>query len=156
MNSDQINKSWKLNIQTDENGDGIIEFPSDFPEITGWQEGDQIHWIDRGDGSWEIKKKETELVLVETVQTFRHRYVIEVPSGKTDWALDTVTMGEAKEFSQKHLNETIVSHRTIDNDEVLQLCDQDNDYCQGWDDDLKFEAFVTELEENTEEIPTNE
>jgi bifunctional DNA-binding transcriptional regulator/antitoxin component of YhaV-PrlF toxin-antitoxin module len=160
MNCNQNDKSWRLDVQTHENGNAFIEFPSDFLETTGWQEGDTIQWIDRGDGSWEIKKKETEFVLVETVETFRHRYVIEVPVGKSDWALDTVTIAialknsenaeelalseKAKEFSQKHLDETVVSHRVIDRDEVLQLCNEDNDYCQEWKDDLKFETFVTE------------
>jgi hypothetical protein len=63
MNSDQTDKSWVLNVQTHENGNAFIEFPLDFLEITGWQEGDPIHWIDRGDGSWEIKKKETECIV---------------------------------------------------------------------------------------------
>ena len=55
-------------------------------------------------------KEETQLVLVECVSTFRQRYMVEVPVGtddygndKTLWALDTVTMQEAKEFSQEYL-----------------------------------------------------
>ena len=42
---------------------------------------------------------ETELVLVETVFQHRMRYVVEVPQGKKDWALDTVVCQEAQEFS---------------------------------------------------------
>jgi len=140
----RANQSWTLDVQHDENGEAMLEFPQDFLESTGWQPGDCIQWIDRGDGSWEIKKRDTEFVLVETVQTFRHRYVVEVPRGKSDWALDTVSMKEAKEFSQQHLGETIVSHRVIASDEVLRLCDQDNDYCKSWSEDKKFDSFVTE------------
>ena len=44
--------------------------------------------------------KETEWVLVECVSTFRMRYMVEVPKDKSEYALDTVTMNEAKEFSQ--------------------------------------------------------
>ena len=90
--------------------------------------------------------EETELVLVECIQQYRMRYVVEVPIGKSEWALDTVTMEEAVEFSQLSLGETIVSHRVVSNDEVVQLCDEDNDYCSLWDTEKKFEVFVTQLE----------
>ena len=89
--------------------------------------------------------EETELVLVECIQQYRMRYVVEVPIGKSDWALDTVTMEEAVEFSQLSLGETIVSHRVVSKDEVVQLCDEDNDYCSSWDTEKKFEVFVTQL-----------
>ena len=90
--------------------------------------------------------EETELVLVECIQQYRMRYVVEVPVGKSDWALDTVTMEEAVEFSQLNLGETIVSHRVVSKDDVLKLCDIDNDYCKSWDTEKKFEVFVTPLE----------
>ncbi len=89
---------------------------------------------------------ETELVLVECIQQYRMRYVVEVPVGKSEWALDTVTMEEATEFSQLDLGETIVSHRVVPKDEVLNLCDIDNEYCKSWDTEKKFDAFVTPLE----------
>jgi len=51
-------KSWTLTIEEDpETGDGILTFPPDFLEETGWKEGDTIEWIDRGDGSWQLVKK---------------------------------------------------------------------------------------------------
>ena len=90
--------------------------------------------------------EETELVLVECIQQYRMRYVVEVPVGKSDWALDTVTSEEATEFSQLSLGETIISHRVVSNDEVVQLCDEDNQYCSLWDTEKKFEVFVTQLE----------
>ena len=94
--------------------------------------------------------KETQLVLVETVSMFRMRYVVEVPVGtdnygkdKALWALDTVTMNEAEEFSQEHLSETIVSHRVVTKKEALVLCDIDNDYTKDWSKDKKIETFFT-------------
>ena len=90
--------------------------------------------------------EETELVLVECIQQYRMRYVVEVPVGKSEWALDTVTMEEAVEFSQLNLGETIISHRVITKDEVIKICDIDNDYCKSWDTEKKFEVFVTPLE----------
>jgi bifunctional DNA-binding transcriptional regulator/antitoxin component of YhaV-PrlF toxin-antitoxin module len=143
-------KTWTLDVKNDENGDALIEFPEDLLKETGWKEGDRIKWIDRGDGSWAMEKVETQFVLVETISTFRHRYVVEVPVGvddfgkdKAEWALDTVTMEDASEFSQTHLGETIVSHRVITQDEILKLCDEDNHYCKSWSTEQKMNVFVT-------------
>lgn len=93
---------------------------------------------------------ETELVLVETVSMFRHRYVVEVPKGRSEWALDTVVCHDAKEFSQKHLDETIVSHRVITENEALALCDIDNDYVKDWETDRKLFTFFTKMEEQND------
>lgn len=94
--------------------------------------------------------KKTQYVLVETVSMFRMRYVVEVPVGTDDygndkalWALDTVTMEEASDFSQEHLGETIVSHRVVSKKEALELCDQDNSYAKDWTKDKKVEVFFT-------------
>lgn len=89
-----------------------------------------------------------EFVLVECVSTFRMRYVVEVPEGKSEYALDTVVMNEANEFSQQHIGEQIVSHRVLSKDEVLKLCDEDNQYCKAWSDEKKFETFVTAWDED--------
>ena len=96
------------------------------------------------------KEVETELVLVEAIQMYRMRYVVEVPKGKTEWAGDTVCMHEAEEFSQKDLGETITSMRTVTQEEVLKLCDEDNDYVKSWDDEFKLKKFVTYMESNDE------
>lgn len=93
---------------------------------------------------------ETELVLVETVSTFRMRFVVEVPKGKSEWALDTVVSNEAVEFSQEYLGEQIVSHRVVSKEEVLRICDIDNSYCKSWSDDKKIETFITPWKENNE------
>jgi len=63
---------------------------------------------------------ETQLVLIECVSSYRIRYMVEVPKGidtlgndKSLWALDTVSMNEAREFSQEHIGEQIISHRVV-------------------------------------------
>ena len=94
--------------------------------------------------------KKTEWVMVETVSMFRMRYMVEVPKGKKEYALDTVTMHEAKEFSQQHLDETIVSHRVVTKKEALQICDEDNNYCSSWTSDKKESAFFTHEGEKVE------
>jgi len=96
----------------------------------------------------------TQWVLVEAISTFRERYMIEVPVGidtygkdKIEWALDTVTMQEAKEFSQEHIGELIVSHRVVTKEQALALCDIDNDYTSSWTDEQKINTFFTPWEE---------
>jgi hypothetical protein len=89
-------------------------------------------------------RNETQLVLVECIQQYRMRYVVEVPVlDNPEWATDTVAMNEAEEFSQYDLGETIISHRIVTKDEVLRLCDKDNDYCKSWTDEKKLDSFVT-------------
>ena len=102
-------------------------------------EGVPDDWVDNLRGN----DMETELVLVDCIQTYRMRYVVEVPVGRAGWALDTVSCDEAKEFSQLSLGETIVSHRVVSKEEVLKICDEDNDYCHSWTDEQKIDAFVT-------------
>lgn len=87
--------------------------------------------------------KDTELVLVETVSMFRMRYLVEVPKGKSEYALDTVVMNEAVEFSQHFMDENIVSHRIVGKKEALEMCNQDNDYAKNWTKDKKVEVFFT-------------
>jgi hypothetical protein len=90
-----------------------------------------------------------ELVLVETVSTFRLRYVVEVPKGEKDWALDTVVIKEAKEFSQSYLDEIIVSHRVVSKEEALSMCDEDNTYASSWTEEQKVKTFFTMESEKT-------
>jgi len=37
--------------------DGVVTFPPSIIEKLGWEEGDLLEWIDRGNGSFELKKK---------------------------------------------------------------------------------------------------
>jgi len=54
----QNSNSWTLTVEEDpETGDAILQFPPDLLEVAGWKEGDTLEWIDRGDGSWSLKKK---------------------------------------------------------------------------------------------------
>lgn len=86
-------------------------------------------------------------VMVECVSMFRMRYMVEAPAAHPEYALDTVTMNDAKEFSQEHINESIISHRVMSKDEALKFCDDDNDYCAGWTEDQKINAFFTREDE---------
>jgi hypothetical protein len=136
---------WTLEVQESPTGDQFIEFPPEALEQVGWKEGDEIEWTDNGDGSWTLTKKEPEKVwvMVEALQTFRMRYMVQVPATNPEWALDTVTCNQAKEFSQLALPEVISSHRVLTEDEALELCDIDNDYIKSWNKEQKIKAFFT-------------
>ena len=137
-----------ITLESDDEGNLVLPLDDEILKEVGWETGDAIDWIDNKDGSWTMKKKvETEFVLVECVSMFRERYVVEVPKDHTEWALDTVVMQEAKEFSQEHIGENIISHRVMNKKEVLALCDIDNDYAKRWSDEYKFQTFVTKVKE---------
>lgn len=133
-------------VEDEDTGDLILPIGDELMAEVGWEVGDTLDWVDNKDGSFTIMKKqeiETELVLVECISQFRQRYMVEVPKGKAEWAMDTVTLKQADEFSQAHLGETIVSHRVVSKDEMLALCDKDNDYAKAWNDEHKIKTFVT-------------
>lgn len=141
----------QLEVFTNENGDAVVQLPDDMLKDLNWKEGDELKWDIEEDGTVILSKSEksvnTEWVLVETVQMFRHRYCVQVPVGKEEWALDTVTMEEAKEFSQLHLGETISSHRVISEEEAVKLCYSDNDYLKSWTPEKIKDAFFTPMKE---------
>lgn len=149
-----MSKKFTATIEEDENGDAIIPLPQTLLDELGWKEGDSLQWKSNSDGSFSISKKEkiedTEWVLVETVSMFRMRYMVEVPTGKSEHALDTVVCHEAKEFSQQHLDEVIVSHRVVSEEEALEIFDQDNDYCKSWSKEQKIKNMFTKVGEKAE------
>jgi adenosyl cobinamide kinase/adenosyl cobinamide phosphate guanylyltransferase len=141
-------KSAVVTIVTDpETGELILPLDHEIFDETGWEIGDTLEWIDQKNGSWVLRKKEMaqekEWVLVECVSTFRERYMVQVPKGKKEWAMDTVVMHEAKEFSQEHLGEQIVSHRVVSEEDALKMCDEDNEYARSWSDEHKINTFFT-------------
>lgn len=143
---------WTLEIQESPTGDQFIEFPPEALEEVGWKEGDTIEWIDLGNGSWSLKKKEPEKVwvMVEAIQSFRMRYMVEAPADHPEYAMDTVTMNEAKEFSQEAMPEYITSHRVMTEDQAIDLCDIDNDYTRSWNKEQKLRAFFTKEDEKVD------
>ena len=82
-------------------------------------------------------------VLVEAIMSYRMRYMVESPATNPEYAMDDVTMEDAKEFSQLALAEVITSHRVVTEEEAITLCDIDNDYTAGWTKEQKIKAFFT-------------
>ena len=55
-------KKWILPVELDGlTGDCIVNFPDDLLEAANLKEGDQIKWIDQGDGSYLLKKVENKI-----------------------------------------------------------------------------------------------
>ena len=86
--------------------------------------------------------KDKNLYLVETISIFRQRYVVEAK--EAEHAADEVVLNttglyneDFREFSQKHIDETITSVRKIKEKEYLRLFDEDNDYLKSWTDEKK-------------------
>lgn len=138
-----MTQQYTAYVQYDEEtGDYVIPLPEDMCADLGWKTDDTLKW-DLVDGAIHLSKVEKKKrFLVECVSTFRMRYVVETEHA--EWAGDTVVMQEAKEFSQKHIGEDIVSIREVTENEIIELCDQDNDYLKGWSKEQKLKTFVTE------------
>ena len=90
----------------------------------------------------------TKYAVVTAISQFRMRYVIpmdQLQMLNTDapvelqWAEDCVTCEEVKEFSQKHLGETIVDTVEMSEEEILEFFDADNEYLSGWTEEKKLE-----------------
>ena len=139
-----MSKSWVLDVKESEDGELYIEMTDEILEGSGFKIGDTLDWTDNGDGSWTLKKVEEKVwVLVECVQQYRMRYMVQAPADHPEYALDTVTMKEAKEFSQLDIGEVIVSHRVMNEVDALALSDEDNDYTKKWNDEHKIKVFFT-------------
>ena len=139
-----MTKSWVLDVKESEDGELYIEMTDEILEGSGFKIGDTLDWTDNGDGSWTLKKVEEKVwVLVECVQQYRMRYMVQAPADHPEYALDTVTMKEAKEFSQLDIGEVIVSHRVMNEVDALALSDEDNDYTKKWNDEHKIKVFFT-------------
>lgn len=137
-----MSKSHTAYVQYDEATDEyIIPLPQDMCDELGWKTDDVLKWsIDPDTGAIHLTKKK-KLFVVDTVVTYRMRYVLE--DDCAEYAMDTVTMQEAVEFSQQCLGEQISDVREVTEDEVIALCDKDNEYLKSWSRDMKLEKLVT-------------
>ena len=106
----------------------------------------------------------SKYVMVDTVSQFRMRYVVEVPDdvenpseGKypctpEQYASDSVTCEDVREFSQEHLGETIVSTREVPLEEAIAQWRKDNGGAfDVWSDELVVKNSITEIGFNREE-----
>jgi hypothetical protein len=97
--------------------------------------------------------------LVEVISQHLVRYVVE--AREESHALDEVFMKcelyseDWQEFSQKHLGDTILSSREVDEEEILRVFDTDNDYLKEWSQEKKL-TFINTIEYEDKEIVPEE
>ena len=49
--------TWEVTIQEDpETGDAILPIPEEILKMQGWKEGDELDFVDNGDGTWTLQK----------------------------------------------------------------------------------------------------
>jgi hypothetical protein len=97
---------------------------------------------------------EERYVVVTTVSQFRQRYAIPVselqklntdidimndPVKQVEWANDSVSMEDIKEFSQHYLGESIIDTFILDEERVKLMFNRDNDYLSDWSDEKKMD-----------------
>jgi hypothetical protein len=102
----------------------------------------------------------SKYMMVDAVSMFRMRYVVEVPddcevpdieNGKygctpEEYAKDTVTCEDAREFTQEHLGETIVSTREVTLEEALAQYRKDEPTLgAAWDDEIIIKNAITPI-----------
>lgn len=94
----------------------------------------------------ESSQPKRKYVLVEAVQQFRQRYVVELDEDSpSEWALDSVTMNEVKELSSESLGEVIVSHRVLPGGlkEAIALARSDSPWMkEDWSDERVVEHHI--------------
>jgi hypothetical protein len=56
---------WQLPVEMDPSGECFVLFPDDLLEATNLKEGDQVEWVDRGDGSYLLRKITSPLKMDE-------------------------------------------------------------------------------------------
>ena len=99
-------------------------------------------------------------VVVTAISTFRQRYCIpmselqklnlDVPldaQKAIEWANDSVTTQDVREFSQHWLGEQICDTMILDEERVLNLFDRDNDYLSSWTKNQKLD-YINNWKEN--------
>ena len=59
--SGSVKKYWIETVQEGDDGELVLPFPQEMLDEVGWKPGDNLEWFDRGDGTWEIRKKNEQL-----------------------------------------------------------------------------------------------
>jgi hypothetical protein len=88
-----------------------------------------------------------DYVVVTCISSYRMRYVMhkddlqklnpDKPCNPIEWAKDTVTCEECKEFSEEHMGEYVVDTATLNEQQVIDLFDKENDYLKKWSREKK-------------------
>lgn len=83
-----------------------------------------------------------KLIYVETISYFKVAYVVRCKE-ESHASDEVLCNSDIAEFSQKHIDESIISTREITEEEYLKLFDKENDYLSSWNKDMKFTLINT-------------
>lgn len=107
--------------------DVAIELPQEIIDSLSLKEGDSLKWTVRDDGSILLTKVGAKKVLVETVRMFRMRYIIDVDVDQDpSVVVDELLMNEPEEFTQRCIDEVVVSYREVSEEEIQRIYREDN------------------------------
>ena len=90
----------------------------------------------------------SKYVLVDALSIFRMQYAIEVPDDVTDvyeYVKSLVENGDTKEFTQKHIGETVSDYREMSLDEVCETFRNEEPYFASWSDDIIIKNNITPI-----------
>ena len=92
--------------------------------------------------------KTKRYAVVTAVSSHRMRFVVPLDQLQAmnpdqevsaEWLADSVVMNEVEEFSQDHIGEQIIDIHVVNEDQMLQIFDNDNDYLKNWTREYKIE-----------------
>ena len=91
-----------------------------------------------------------QYVVVTTIQTFKHTYMIPVSACLTEdpriAAMDEVTMEAVREAGQQWLGEQIISVDVLPLSKALEIFDRESPYLKSWTHDQKV-AYINDWQE---------
>jgi hypothetical protein len=71
-----------------------------------------------------------------TISMFKHTYVVEMTEGdKLEDLADLITCEELEEFSQKHVDESIIDMSTLSQEQMIAKFRKENAYLNSWSDE---------------------
>ena len=88
-------------------------------------------------------KKKKEYVMVETLLTYRLRYVIEKESDNNIKAINAIMRGDAMEFDQKPLDEIVLSVNPITKKDAIKEFRKSNPSFAQWSDKMIAKNHIT-------------
>ena len=50
---------YTIEVEADEDGELMLDFPDELMDALNWQPGDTIIWTENEDGTWNITKEKT-------------------------------------------------------------------------------------------------
>ena len=134
-------KSWTLPVKENESGELYIELNDEILEDSGFKIGDTLNWKDLKNGSFSLTKADGDLYLVEGISMFHIKFVVR--AREAEHAMDEVVCdtGDLKEFSQNHVDFSILGARKITQEEYLEQFNKDNAYLASWTDEAKMKMI---------------